>query len=339
MNSLLTSGGAFTYADRDIINQALASMGIVSQGNVWWVRPASGVDSVNGVNAGLTSGTAFKTLSFALSAATANQNDVVLLCAESNTASLTTDYQSTTLTWNKDLVHLIGVNAGALYSQRSRIALAANYVTASNLFTLSANGCLISGIEFFEGVASALPTGCVKVTGARNVFRNCHIAGIGNDANDIAGAYSLNLSAAEENLFDNCVIGLDTIGGGTAANSEILIDTASTRNRFRGCTITRLLDSATNHPLVKLAAATSIDRTLIFENCIFVNQATNYGLAQAGVFKFVAALTQGYVIVKDSAVIRSDNSTAVKWDVDDRNEIQIINTALSADTSGVGFPT
>ena len=338
MSQLLQNGGVFTNAARDSINQVLASMGLVTQGNIWWVRPGTGTDSWDS-SAGLVPQMAFKTLAFALSRATANQNDIVLLCQEGNTAALTTDYQSTALDWNKDLVHLVGINAGSQFSPRSRVAFASAYNTAAALFTVSANGCRIHGIEFFMGVAGTSPLGAVKVTGQRNHFTKCHMAGIGADTNDVAGAYSLRLAGAEECLFEDCVIGLDTIGGGTAANSEILIDTVSQRNTFRDCLVTRLLDHATNHPMVKLAAATSIDRTLIFERCQFLNQSTNYAIAQAGIFKLVAAITQGQIILKDCMLTKSDNSTAVKWDVDDRNLIQISNTALSSDTSGQGFPT
>ena len=98
------------------------------QGNVFHVKPSSG----NNGNTGDHPDAAFKTLSYALGKATADQNDVILLYAESNTAGSTTDYQSTTLDWNKDMVHLIGVNAGQKLSQRSRVALISTYDTASN---------------------------------------------------------------------------------------------------------------------------------------------------------------------------------------------------------------
>lgn len=188
-----------------------------TQGKIWHVRPKNGSDS----NDGKSSRKPFATLAAALAAATANQNDIVLLYAESNTAADTTDYQSATLNWNKDGVHLIGLNAGVNISPRARVAFLSSYATASNLFTLSANGCFIANVEFFAGVASALPTGCFNLTGQRNRIENCHLAGIGNDANDIAGAYSLRL-AGSENLFVRSTIGLDTIGRGTADNAEIV---------------------------------------------------------------------------------------------------------------------
>jgi len=77
--------------------------------------------------------------------------------------------------------------------------------------------------QFFAGVADTNPTGCMQVTGDRNRVSNCHLAGIGHANNDIAGAYSLYLNGVESMLIDGCIIGLNTIDAGTAANSEVLM--------------------------------------------------------------------------------------------------------------------
>src|SRR3989304_8091611 len=88
-----------------------------TQGNIYHVKPYSGSDS----NDGLQIDRPIKTLSRAQTIATADQNSVKLLYSEPNTASLTTDYQSTTLSWAKDGVHLIGINSGNPISARSRL--------------------------------------------------------------------------------------------------------------------------------------------------------------------------------------------------------------------------
>lgn len=305
---------------------------VFTQGNIYHVKPYSGSDS----NSGKSPSQAFKTLSKAHTVATAGQNDVVLLYAESNTAANTTDYQSSTLTWSKDMVHLIGVGAPAIMSPRARIAFISTYVTASNLMTVSADGCIFANLSFFAGVADANPTGCLLVTGTRNIFRKCHIAGIGNDTMDIAGAYSLKLDAAEEVLFDDCYIGLNTIAAGTAANSEILIDSATKNIEFRECKIYRRIEHATNHPLVKLADATAIDEMLIFTRCGFISTATNYNYTQGGVFKLAADLTQGLIVLDNCYAVNDNASGAGKWDVDDRDKICVIASPTpAADTAGL----
>jgi hypothetical protein len=303
-----------------------------TQGDIWHVKPYSGNDG----NTGKRPDQALKTLSQAHTLATANQNDVVLLYAESNTASATTDYQSSTLTWSKDMVHLIGVGAPAIMSPRARIAFISTYVTASNLMTVSADGCIFANLGLFAGVADTHPTGCLKVTGTRNIFRKCHIAGIGNDSMDIAGAYSLMLDAAEEVLFDRCYIGLNTIDAGSAANSDILIDTATKNCEFYECKIYRRIEHATNHPLVKLADATAIDEFLLFTRCGFISTATNYAYTQGGVFKLAADLTQGLIILDNCYAVNDNAAAAGKWDVDDRDKICIIASPTpAADTAGL----
>lgn len=331
--NLLSGGGVFTYGDRDAINALISGQGILSQGNVFWVRPRLGLDT----NDGKSPASAFQTLTAALAAATANQNDVVLQVAEGDAAGSTTNYLSAALDWNKDLVHLIGINAGPLYSQRSRIALVPTFAAIGPMVTFSANDCLIANIQFFMGVADTTPIGAVKVTGTRNHFVNCHFAGIGNAANDIAGAYSLRLAGASECLFERCQIGLDTIVRSAQANCELLIDTASARNTFDHCTLYAMIGHATNHPLVRLTGATAIDRTLAFKDCLFLNESVNYAIAQAGNFKLSAPLTQGFIILNNPYSQNSDNSqTAVKWDVGDGNQIALFNAPTpAADTAGL----
>ena len=283
-----TQGGALTQAT--LATLKLLSAGIFpTQGNVFFVNPLTGSDQGNDGS----SGAPFQTLQAALAAATAGQNDIVYLEATSNTASKTTAYQTATLNWNKDLVHLIGINAGPQLSQRSRIAWNSAYVGASNLFTLSANGCVIWNIEMFAGVASANPLGGMLVTGARNHIINCHIAGIGHADMDIAGAYSVNLSGAEENLFENCTIGIDTVPLSAQANSQLLISAnagvSATRNMFRDCTFLQYAAHATN-PLFVRAVATTVDRWLRFHNCIFINPVDSGATALTHAVSIAAAV-------------------------------------------------
>jgi len=304
-------------------------------GDVWHVRPTNGDDTNHN---GGSPDQAFKTLAKALASATANQNDVVILHADGTSVAACSDLQSATLDWNKNLVHLVGANNGPLVSHRSRVGFISTYVTASNLFTLSAQGCLIKNIEFITDVADAHPTGCMLVTGSRNVIENCHIAGIAANELDIAGAYSLYLNAAHENVFRDCAIGLDSMGAGTAANSEILFDGSCARNFFDRCFIHRQIEHATNHPLVKLVDATSVDRWLWFRQCVFHSASTNYAVGQVGVFKLSAAMTTGEIILQDCAATSGDRFvTTTKWCADDRNNITVFGPVIPpADTQGLG---
>ena len=244
-----------------------------TQGNIFHVRPHNGLDADSGKSTAQAAKTLAALVAAGLGAAAdgglaANQNDIALMYAENNdTSSYTTDYQSAKLTWPLDLTHLIGVNGGAPMAPRSRIALASSYVGVGPLMEVSADGCFFANLEFFEGVASANPVGCLNVTGSRNRFENCHIAGIGNDANDIADAYSLRVSGSE-NYFKNCVIGLDTISRGSGDNCELLL-AGGARNVFEDCKFVTWAAVNTHH-FVKRASNTT-DRFTTFIRCSFQN--------------------------------------------------------------------
>jgi len=259
----ITQQGSLTGTVLDQLNANFQAAGIITQGNVYWVRPRLGSDSYDG----LSPATAFRTLKRALQAATANQNDVIFLCAEGNTAANTTDYQGETLTWNKDLVHLIGVNSGPLLGQRSRISNLSSAAALAPMFNLTANGCLISNLEFFQGTpASGTTSICVQVTGQRNRIQNCQISGNGDltGAVDVAGSRSLKVSGSE-NLFVGCYIGLDTVIRGTQT-AEVEIS-AGARNTFEACHFETYSSLST---FKMVTVATGCDRFVKFKDCDFV---------------------------------------------------------------------
>lgn len=234
-----------------------------TQGKYIFVKPSTGIDG----NTGLSPDQAVKTLSYALSLATANQNDVVFLMAQSNTAASTTDYQTTNLDWNKDGVHLIGVNNGSMIGQRSRVAALSTATAFANLFTVSANNCLIQNIEFFQGQMATNPSAastCVTVSGQRNRFVNCQISGIGHADLDDAGSNSLTVSGSE-NLFQHCYIGLDTIIRATSV-TEVVLSGTNTRNIFESCQFETYTSGST---FKMVSIATGTDRFVKFLDCDF----------------------------------------------------------------------
>lgn len=265
-----------------------------TQGNIWHVKPYSGSD-VN--NSGKNPGSAFKTLANALSHAVASQNDIVLFYGEGNASALCTDYQSNLLDWNKDMVHLIGINSGVSESPRNRITMASTYNAATDVFKMSANGCFISGVQIWNGLAgSTLPTGAMTVTGRLNKFKNCHIVGFGHTNQDKNGAYSINIKGGIQNEFEDCVIGSYTVPTGAAAtNSEILYTAATASghgNIFKRCRIEKNADNSTNSIfLIIPTLAIGGGGIEIFEDCQFINSGT--GLTNA----FTLSTTAGGIVV------------------------------------------
>ena len=322
--SVQSNGGSLQLSTLSTI-QTLAASILPTQGNVFFVNPRTG----NDVGGQGTRDNPYKTIAAAFSRCVAGQNDTIFLCASGNAAADTTDYQTTSLLWNKDLVHLIGINDGSIFSQRSRVAFASTYATAAALINVSASGCAFRNIEFFMGVASALPLGCMVVSGQRNVFQNCHIAGFGNTANDIAGAYSLSLAAAAENLFQDCTIGVDTVTLGAAANSQIVCSAAATRNWFRNCRVMTYTNHATNNCFLRAPAA-SLDRELVFEDTQFVNPIDSSS----------TNLTQAFVVVSNGGTVllvgaKTGVFGATDWNATDSGNVTAINGTVTAGTYGL----
>jgi hypothetical protein len=304
--------------------------GLPSVGKVFFVKPYSGSNS----NSGRRPDRAMQTLAGALAKCTAGHNDIVYLIAESNTAGSTTDYQTAVLDWNVDSTHLIGVNPGSFIGQRSRIGWASTtaVATATELFRLSANNCLIANVEIFQGLASGTSMlGAMSVTGKRNKVYGCQISGMGHADNVIANAYSLHLNGAEENVFERCYIGLDTIPRATDTTSELRLSAGAIRNMFMDCTFVSQIGHATFSPFVYFNGATAIDRWLHFKRCTFMNFAANYGFTQTVAMKHSATPTQGVTFVEQSSCIATNWAAA-------GNKVYLTNEAINtAYTGGTGY--
>lgn len=271
--------------------------GILTQGKVFHVKPHSGVNS--GLGTSVTD--PYKTLVYAHSKMTADQNDTCLMYAQSNTATYTSDYLLSTapLVWSKDLTHLIGVGAATPFGTRCRVAWSSATSASSDivLATFSGNACHIENIAFFCGINDANLSFNVLVSGSRNHFKNCTFQGIGHATNDVAGAYSLSVTG-DENLFEDCTIGLDTIIRATSTQEVLL---SGKRNIFRNCTFVTYSQTA-GRVMVKVDNSAADLRFNLFQNCRFINFTANLETGQTNVFDMPAAGT-------NTAYVYLDNST------------------------------
>jgi hypothetical protein len=315
---------AFTNFPNGLTSFGAPVNGLFTNGVPLFVKPGTDSGGSDGYP-GDSMETPLATLSKAQDLATADRNDVVYMIASSNTAANTTDYQSVALDWAKDAVHLVGVNAGPLVSQRSRIAQLSTATDVDNLFTVSADGCYISGIEVFHGVNNAASKGAVLVSGSRNHFVNCHFAGIGHDTMDTVDNYSLSVTGSE-NLFENCVIGLDTIARGTAVNYELTLSGGATRNTFKNCMFITYAEANT-HLFMKVAA-NGVDRWTLFENCSFINMPT--GIASGTTMTEAFDITgggspDGLFLLRNCTLVG-----ATDWEANTESARVYIDSAVSA---------
>ena len=286
--------------------------------NVFYVDSTNGSDS----NDGLRPEKPLLTILAAYNKCTANQHDVVAIIAGAAGNNL-----SAALDWAKNYTHLVGLCAPTHAAQRARIFQLSTLTGASPLLTVSASGCIFKDFYIFQGVDDNTSLINVSVTGGRNVFDNVHFAGGGHATQAINGGASLKLDAAEENLFVNCTIGVDTIDAATGMVG-ILFDAEAHRNTFRNCVV-RIRAGNAGAAFVEIADATGIDRDTIFDNCVFLNNSAT-------------ALTSGFVIpagmgaprkllLKDCMILGT-----TKLDANDRGVLYgNMGAVTGADTSGV----
>ena len=137
-------------------------IGLPSVGEIFYVDPGAGSDTAN---AGKRWDDAFATVTQALSAVTADQDDVVIIAGSSATGRTA---EAAIIDWNKRRTHIIGNGPARAMNSRNGIAVAAS---ASSGFTVSANNCSFSNMSF---AAFADTDVLVEVTAEYTTFNNVH---------------------------------------------------------------------------------------------------------------------------------------------------------------------
>ena len=277
------------------------------------------VDYVNGsdANSGLKWNAPLKTVEAAYALTTDLKNDVVLLVGNG-----TSNVAAAAITWANSYTHLIGLCSPIPDEQRSRIKPAAALATTP-FVTWSGSGCVVRNISFWHETTDALGVVNLFVSGGRNLFQNCQIAGaIGT--NNITGARSLVISAGSGNFFKHCTIGNDTIQLATGVHTIELIAGAM-HTTFEDCLIAHSAGVTTNCH-VYAAGAAGVGRRNIFRNCLFINEE---GVAQAEVILVTAALALASYIFLDNCWFYG----AAKWNLG--NHGVVINSTIAANVTGV----
>lgn len=326
---LTEEGGVFSQLTRSIVSANFTDLyaSLVQVGNVYYCDPASGNDS----NDGLSPLTAKSTLSGAYGLATAGNNDVVVLVG--NGAASGTARLSAAFTWSKNATHLLGVAAPSLVSQRARIAPTSGATAFTPFFTVSADGCVFQNVQWFHGFDTGTTSQiCMPVTGSRNVFVRCHIAGMGDqESADNAGSRSLKIgsSGSGENLFVECTIGLDTVTRG-AANASVEFAGATPRNAFLRCVFPFQTDSADVLGIIGSGSG-NMDRWQLFQDCSFVNNVQSTSTTMTALAT-LAASSGGLLFMKSSSAL---GITDWGTDATSKGLIYLDGAAPTAGTSGL----
>lgn len=290
-------------------------------GNVYWVDPTNGSTS----GSGETPQDALKTLSAAHSLMTANQNDVAILIGNASASSSNVVYETSSLSWTKDMCHIVGAMAFNRVSHRVSIR---GDATPTTQVAVSADGCLFSNFHTFDAGTDSSQIGW-NDTGQRNAYHNIHFGFMGSQtAADAAGAIGVQVggSGNGEHFFHDCTFGLDTVDRG-AANASLVLTGGTTRNIFRDCRFIMRAD-ATTGLFVKIGSG-GIDRWVSFENCRFINSGIDTGGSTLTEAFNVNASAGGSVLLDDRCHVVG----AGDWE-DTQSGVVYVAAALAAATSG-----
>jgi hypothetical protein len=330
----LTQFGAFTQQTANMIATMIAQSGFATTGNIYYLDPANGNDNNDGSQPtqGIAGVGPVATLAGGYALLVSGNNDILVLIGNGATSS--TARLGSAFTWAKSAAHFIGISSGSRFSMRSRVAPTLGVTAFKNLFTLSGNGCYFANIEFFHGFTVGTTAEiCMAITGSRNVFRNCQLSGMGDaDSAGAASTTSRSLTiSTDENYFDHCVIGLDTVAR-SVLNASVEFSNGAARNVFEDCIFPVLATTAASSLVVICAAAAAIDRMTIFKRCLFYNAAAfSGGAAATGVMKLLAA-AGGAILLQDCTEY---GFTDWGYDAASKLEILVSGPVPTSSSSGI----
>lgn len=265
---MLNSSSLNAYLDAEAAAKQ-AAMGLpFIRGDWYFVDPLSGDDS----NDGLTVSTAFAEFETAYDACTDGAGDGIAVLSRDVNKTTTSSKLTAAISWSKCGITVFGVASRTGYNSRARITNGDALLTAPVLITVSGENNHFENIYLLQGGTDNAAIGCLKVTGNRNSFYNCHFSQNGATRTPQATDYDLTLNASEC-TFEKCFFGNNnTIRSGAAAANIILGVTTTQlgQDYFKDCYILSYSGTST-HGAISVANAVTLGGYVVFDRCKFIN--------------------------------------------------------------------
>ena len=295
------------------------------RGTWYYVDPQSGDNNSNGK----TQATAVADIQTAYGKCTTGAGDGIILLSSGTTTANTTSYLTEALDWTKNAITVYGVAAPTRMFGRARIANdGTDGLDLAYLIDVQGDNNTFINVEMWNSGTDAAAIGCLKVSGNRNAFINCHATG-GIAAGAGATHRNLELNACEEVTFYGCTFGTDTLDRGNNASGDVLITGAVYRCRFYGCEFLSYVSTGTAHGGIK-TASTSLGRDIVFRDCDFICFDTQQASVLVG-----TAPTAGFIYITGTSA--ACNYAA--WDSNGSNNVMYIGVPTYAASGGGGIPT
>lgn len=277
---------ALKYGHKIFPEDIAGMIGLPSVGKIVYVDPG-----VTTSGSGNTADDAVKTLTEAYALISADNDDVVVIAPTSATGRTS---EAASITWAKRRTHIVG--NGPLRKGWNRAGISFASTATSPSFTVSANNCSFTNFMIYQPNDINV---LVSLTGEYNTFSYVHFAGIANTTtgDDTAGR-CLVIDEADDNQFNNCMFGIDTVLN-SAANAvvELSGSTAVARTQFNNCLWSVVCDAATP-VMVKFTGAYSSEVYTLFRDCLFLN--TRGGTTTMTSALTVPASVNGRIILDNS---------------------------------------
>lgn len=299
----------------------LAGMiGLPSVGDIYYVDPGAGSDTAN---SGTSQDAAFASVTAALAAMTADQDDVCIIASSSSTGRTS---EAAAIDWNKRRTHIVGNGPLRKINPRNGISFAAT-ATGDPSFTVSATNCSFTNISIanFNDINVL-----VDVTAAYNTFDHVHFQGIGHaTAGDDTAARSLRITGSDEVIVSNSTIGLDTVAR-SAANASLELTGTCARCQFINCDFPMWNDNA-GVLAVKADTGNCYERFLKFDHCMFLSPTVVGSSTTNTVMMDLSATGNGTVILDGCGQLG-----ATDW-ANDFTALHSINTPTVPTQATAGF--
>ncbi len=258
-------------------------------------------------------------------ACTSGRNDVVMLSCDSHTTAAT-------ITWSKNMTHLVGMYGMHVLNQRSRLG---HSVTLDPLINVTGYGCSFTNLYTMYGAANATDLTCLKLTGNRNSFSHCHFLLQAAEPADVATFKMIHFTETGggdglEHYFNHTTISAEAIA---MSDGEFLKTNGTPRLVFEDCLF--IMRSDANAPRFLDGTAGDGQGFVIFKNCVLHNLGTELtaafgvtGLAggtdyifagdttAGGVAEVIAAAHQAKMFVPAKVGVTEDASAGLSIPVD-----------------------
>lgn len=264
-----------------------------TKGQVYFVDYTTGSDG----NKGTSVSRPFKTVAYAYSRVTTNNDDVIVLMGNA------THVLTAMLDITKNRVHFVGMDGttGRMYGCNAKVSLGVTTV-ATDVFAMKNTGVRNSftNIKFISDNTVAEGLYCVGEGGEYAIYTNCEI--YKSTDLDVTGSAEMVLNG-DSAQFVGCTIGsLADARSGTVIRPNVLLTkelVASGKvtrdSQFIDCNFW-IQASHTTSSFVHSGGATDVERMLLFKRCAFINNlASSATPAQA--ISLAATLTVGNIIL------------------------------------------